>query len=129
MDYKFLLLVFLGVTTLCQAQSESIGSGSPFYIGVNGGGTHFSDDGLYPGGLVDKSDSQWSIYAGYQLTPTVSIELNYSDLGVYNHNVLPGTYLYIYSDKYRALTGIGKFAHPLNNRVDIFAKAGLGLVW
>lgn len=130
MGFKVFLLGMIGLAAsmLCQAQPESAESETPFYIGGNGGSTHFSDDGLYPDGLVDKSDSQWSVYAGYRLTPKLSVELNYSDLGVYYHNVLPGAYLYIYSNEYRVLSGIGKLTHSINERVDVFAKGGLGLV-
>lgn len=129
MVYKVLMLGLIGVSALCQAQFESTESGNAYYIGANLGSTHFSDDGLYPDGLVDKSDSQWSVYGGYQLTPKLSIELNYSDLGIYYHNFLPGDYLYVYSNEYRVLSGIGKFTRALNERVDVFAKGGLGLVF
>ncbi len=73
------------VSGAAQAQSSltrgtSAAPGTGFYVGGSLGQSHWKDDSPIASG-IDRSDTSYKVFGGYEFTPNVAVELGYADLG------------------------------------------------
>ncbi len=123
-------IAWLTGAALLLAGPVALAQGSErFYVGAGAGASDIDRDateGLITSGAVDGSDSGIKIYGGYRFRPNLALELAYVDLGTLTYSGdfagMPVTGGKVKASGFNtSLVGI----HPLNPRLDLFAKVGL----
>ena len=72
----------------------------------------------------DESDSAWSAYAGFELSPSIAIEASYNDFGRFTASNIFGTVLTDVDSEFTGYDIFAKLGVPLGP-FDIYGKAGL----
>lgn len=124
------LATFLCVFSLSHqlVAEENQAQKKPLYVGGLYGFADYNDDGLYNPGEIDSSKNTMAIYGGARINSWLSTEVQYADLGNYKNTDQSLQQLKVYNSHYSALTFSARFNYDINQRIELFSKAGVSLL-